>query len=537
MGNSKYLDSLSQDEKRTLAEKLWEIQNHKCYICGDEIDLKAQPYDIDHIVPLANKGLDGETNFAIEHSHCNRSKKDADCNVARVLAKFDKIATQAEKNNDSVKLKHVLEEYGGSKFCFSYNINGDELTYSFDDIGDTTLYKTKIDADPKSNEKTIFIRLPIEYLYHDDIINPRGINSSISLLVKEFYKGNPQLQISLARIDSTDKKIKVFDGQHKAAAQILLGARDILLRVFVETDMQRLIDTNLRAGKELKQIAFGKDIVKQLHSTLYAEKIKKYREDYKLSDDDYSFSEQNLVDYFKGDKMKILIVNNQKDAITKAQDNKLTSYINFEGRGNELPLSYSTFEKTVLAKFINKGTILSTSIDYKTDVGENPRMLEKEQLVQLCNIFADEVLINKYDSEIGTYKIEDKIIKKNDQDITDDHLSAYRICKEEIMYNLVDYIEFVITNYFATTGNAFDKENLFQQKFPDKLWENIRNFIVHYKNLPLWKDKSMANTIFSGKQNKDYWKNIFNTGNTIDGRPVLAKPINYVDMIQADPTK
>ena len=68
--------------------------------------------------------------------------------------------------------------------------------------------------------------LTIEYLYHDEIINPRGLNSSISLLIKEFHKGNPQLHISLARLNNG--KIQIFDGQHKAVAQIMLGVRELI---------------------------------------------------------------------------------------------------------------------------------------------------------------------------------------------------------------------------------------------------------------------------------------------------------------------
>ena len=65
MGNSKYLDGLSQDERNALVKQLWNIQNHKCFICGEEIDLDIQTTNIDHIKPLANGGKDEPVNFAI----------------------------------------------------------------------------------------------------------------------------------------------------------------------------------------------------------------------------------------------------------------------------------------------------------------------------------------------------------------------------------------------------------------------------------------------------------------------------------------
>ncbi len=50
--------------------------------------------------------------------------------------------------------------------------------------------------------------------------------------------------------------------------------------------------------------------------------------------------------------------------------------------------------------------------------------------------------------------------------------------------------------------------------------------------LQLWKDRGMANTTFSGKKNYYYWKTIFETSKSSDNVPVLAKPLNYVEMIK-----
>ena len=532
MGNSKYLDSLSADAYKDLSERLLSIQNHKCYICNEEIDLDLNNTNIDHIKPLVNGGKDDETNFAITHESCNKSKQDADLRIARALAQLAKIMKSAEEKKETPSLKHVLSAYGGSIFDFSYKVDGNDLVYAFSSAGDETIRRTEIFEDRLSGEKTAFIQVPIQYLYHDEIINPRGINSSIGLLIKEFYKGNPQLHISLARMD--ENKIKVFDGQHKAVAQIMLGAKQLIVRLFINTDVDRMIETNTTAGSKLKQIAFDKSIVRQLHDTLYAERIKKYQQDHGLSEDDFSFSEANLVEHFKGERGNIrqYIINSQKNLVTKNTENMLQSYINFEGRGSELPLSYSTFEKTLLSRFINSKTILSTTLDYRAEEGLNPRVLEKEQIVQLCNILAEEMLIGKYNSEIGTYRIENKVADGKDKDITDDHLAAYRLFKEEIMYNWIQYIELLIKNFFSMTGEMFNDENLFQIKFPDQLWTNIRTFIRNFRDLPLWKDRSMATTIFGGKQVYDYWQTVFRTGKTPDGTLVLAKPINVVDMVK-----
>ena len=529
MGNSKYLNSLTREKYDELKKKLWNQQNHHCYICEEEIDLDLTPTNIDHIKSLVNGGKDDEYNFALTHESCNKSKQDADLEVARAMARLSKISRDAEEKKQTPSLEHVLAANKGSLYSFSYKIENGKLKYVFSEK-DNTIREADIFHDALSGEDTAFIQVPIEYLYHDKDINPRGINSSISLLIKEFHKGNPQLHISLARLDGN--QIKIFDGQHKAVAQIMLGIRALLVRLFLNTDVERMTETNTTAGSKLRQIAFDKSIIRQLHDDIYAQKIKKYQLDHHLSEDCLSFSEEKLVDYFKGERgnIRTYIIDSQKNVVTLSPKNKLKGYINFEGRGSERPLSYSTFEKTLLSRFINAKTILKKNLDDRLEEGLNPRILEQEQLIQLCNILAEELIIGRYSTEIGTYRIEYKIAEEKDKEITDDHLATYRIFKEEIMYNWVQYIEQLIYNFFCLTGEKHDKQDLFQIKFPDQLWTNIRTFIQNLRDLPLWKDRTIK--VFAAKHKYDYWETVFETTKTEDGIILLSKPINVVDMIK-----
>jgi hypothetical protein len=325
----------------------------------------------------------------------------------------------------------------------------------------------------------------------------------------------------------------VFDGQHKAVAQILLGSKKILVRTFLSPNIDKLTETNTNAGSTLRQIAFDKSVMRQLNNTLYNERIKQYQTDHNLKVDDFSFSEQQLVAYFKADNanVKKYIIDSIKHSITESNDNKLKDYIDREGKAKELPISYSAFDKSFLTLFIDSKTLLATPINYKSEEGLNPRELEISQLIKLLNIIAEEIYINKFTPEVGVSRIENKILDKKDNDVTDEHLIAYRMSKEEIMFNWLTYITDVINNYLSNTGRKFNKSSMFQQKFDDQLWVNITNFIKNLKLLPLWKDRSMAGTIFSGKRNYDYWKQIFEHGRTSDNVQVLAKPVNYVEMI------
>ncbi|MHB8279217.1 MAG: HNH endonuclease [Candidatus Humimicrobiaceae bacterium] len=530
--SSKYLGSLSADDYNELTAKLANIQNHICFICNEEINLDLHAINIDHIIPLVSKGKDSEENFALVHESCNKSKQDANLKIARILHKLKKIQDEVqEKENKAASLKQILKYFEGSKYDFKFKIEDGNVLYSFSELGDNQIYKSKIFIDKLSKEQTFFIDVPIEYIFHDELINPRSINSSISLLIKEFEKSNPQLHLTIARID--EGKIKIFDGQHKAVAQIMLGSRKFPLRIFIKPDIDRLIETNTNAGSTLRQIAFDKSIMRQLNNTLYYERVKKYQADHSLEIDNFSFSEQQLVDYFRGEyNLKKYIIDSIKHSITYAEENKLKDYIDFEGRAKNLPISYSAFDKTFLALFIDSKLILPTPINYRSEEGLNPRELEIKQIVKLLNIIAEEIYIGKFNPEIGVARIEQKILNKKDQDLTEDHLIAFRISKEETMYNWLLYLQNVIASYFSSIGKLFDQSKLFQLEFDEQLWINIRNFIINLKNLPLWKDKGMSSTIFSVKRNYDYWRDIFKTGKSSDGAQVLSKPLNYIAMIK-----
>lgn len=531
---SKYLASLSQDQYLALTNKLLTIQNRKCYICEDDIDMGVHETNIDHIAPLNNKGLDSEENFAVTHESCNKSKQDADLKIAKILQKLKKVQNKAfHENNRTASLKDILELNGGGKYDFKFQIENKQIKYSFSSIGDNAIIISPIFKDRLSGEDFCFIEVPIEYLFHDELINPRGINSSISKLIKEFDKGNPQLHLSLARIDGD--KLKIFDGQHKAVAQIFLGSKRFVVRVFISPNIDRLVETNKNAGSSLSQVAFDKAVMRQLSNTQYAERIKKYQTQHGLEDENFNFSEQQLVDFFKGDgaNVKKYVSDAIKDTITHAPENKLRAYIDFEGRAKNLPISYSAFDKTILASFLSS-KILSKPINYLKDVGENPRSIEFEQVVKILNIMAESVYINKFIIEVGTNKIESKIVAKKDNDITDDHLIAYRMSKEEILVSWLPYLIRAIINYFDNTGKIYSKDEIFQTKFDDQLWKNITNFINNLRQLPLWRDRSMALTVFSGKENYDYWKEIFAKGATPGGVQVLANPLNFVEMIKSN---
>lgn len=532
---SAFLAGLSNDQRRALENRLLQRQAGKCFICDKPIDvvLHAGQLDIDHIDPLANQGLDEENNFALTHSSCNRSKGSSDLRVARRMAEFEELQqTAREAGARGANLGHVLRRYGGAKSDLRLKRTGDSVEFV---LLDETIHRVPIYKDRLSGMEYFFSQMPIEFLHHDDRINPRGIGANIRGLIEEFMKKRPQLHVSLgwwAPEDGDDSgPVKVFDGQHKAAAQILLGVNKLPIRVFVNPDKNVLLTANTNAGDKLRQVAFDAAVMRHLGSTLYAERVRQYQELKGLEKDDYKFSERDLVTFFRGEHREMLryIIDAVRDSITYNKENKLMEFVEWAGKGADRPLAYASIERTFFSEFLYQKA-LENGISEGMDTGENLRLLEQSQIVRLMSLFASVFFVGSWDPEIGGRRVETRLQKG--EPIPETHLRAWRVAREEVLAMILKYVRLVIEHYYAYAGQAIRKNGLMQQNFPPALWERLELFLKNMAALPCWIDKNLSITVFGAKRNRDYWDRVFQTGRTPDGVQVLAQPIEITKMIQ-----
>lgn len=532
---SNYLSKLNSKEREELIKKLWDIQNGVCFITEEAIDLELHKdiLDIDHVVPSKLGGKDDPSNFALTFASANRAKQASDLKLARILHRFKKIQDRLQEAEDrSPNLDDIIKTKDGSKHTLKFRRENDTIVYSLAQAGKSDLIKAPIHKDKLSGIEYFFAVLPLAFVFHDDKINPRPIGSNISKLIDEFYYGNPQLHIQLGWIDiseNSESKVKIFDGQHKAAAQVMLGVEELPVRVFINPDEDLITRTNFRAGTVLRQVAFDKSVQRHLGNTLYIDRVERYQKEHNLEPENLNFSERELTNYFKGEsrELKRYILDAVRDAVTRNSENKLMEFVDLGGRAKEKPISYSSIEKTFYSFFIYQD-LLETPISYKLKEGTNPRSLEKSQITHLMNIIAEEIYIDSFDLDLGTYRIENKI--QNNDDVPMEHVRAFRMAKEEIMYNWLKYLSQIVQSHFISQGHPVDEKKLFQYEFSDTLWTNIRNYVKNLSLLPLWTNNTLSSTVFGGKQIYQFWHTIFTTGSSPQGVKVLAQPLNLLEL-------
>ena len=534
--HSDYLAGLSGDDRSALQSRLHERQGGNCFICDRVIDLTLHQTHVDHVVPLSEDGADDEHNFALTHSSCNQTKGASSLRLARCMAEFETLQQQAlEAGERGANLGHLLAKYGGGNAPLQLEESAHTIRFVLSIAGDETIHRVPLYRDPLSDSSYFFALLPLEYIHHDDRINPRSIGSNLRRLIEEFLRRRPQLHVGLAwwspGEDGTGK-VKMFDGQHKAASQILIGARKLPVRVFVRPDLNVLLQTNTNAGDKLRQVAFDTAVLRHLGSTLYAERVQQYQQSKGLQDDDYSFSEKDLVAFFRGERREVqkYIVDWVRDSVNYHPDNRLKEYVEWAGRKGDRPLAYSTVEKTFFAEFLYKYA-LDKPIALGMDRGDNPRILEQEQLVRMMNLYADIFCVAKWDPDLGGRRLEARV-RAGKEVIGEAHLRAWRATREEVLSTILKHVRLVIEHYYAFTGQMIAKDRLMQDRLPEAVWDRISSFLERLAGLPAWVDKHLSNTVFGAKQNRDFWMTVFSTGKSPDGLQVFTKPIDVIEMMQ-----
>lgn len=534
---SSKLDSLSAEQREELVARLHKAQNGLCYVDQEVINLQVHEVDIDHIVALARDGADDESNWALTHASCNRSKGTRDLQLQRILHEFrrhvQKYTTGSSQGKDrNFTLNEALLELLPNRQETGVVIHDGQVDISWNEKGKpkTETYQLLMDsATPPT--RSFVAMIPFSCLHHDHDINPRSI-VDLEPMIEEFYNGYPQLQPSLATLtidgESGKAPILVFDGQHKAAAQLYARRARMFVRVFVNCDREKLKETNYRAHTKLAQVHFPQLINDKVGADLFKEEFDRYLQDADLTKvtEDMFFAkhvprvQRSEYRRYFGNYLRYEVLIGKSGS----QQNMVLDFTEtVMPRTTRYPLSYDTLQKTMLDVMLFQKPAKET-----VDQTERCRQMEKENLIRLLNILVEEILANgRFDLNLGVRRMDDRLAS-DPQSVPDSHLRAYRICRKAAMMiwskELKRAVQLLLnakTRY--ATASWSEKRPLWAQVLEED-WQQIRKMIRAIRDHKVWGERTNPDIVAALLSNRQKdWSDILLKG-TLPGRKEQLLP-------------
>lgn len=280
-----------QTEKRrvlTPQEKLkLRAKHHVCYICIEPIDgYEENEIQYDHIYNYADGYPQDLSNFAPVHASKDSNKRN--CHK-------DKGRKSPDEYREELRVKKALKDVSGLKdlrpsaLKSNYSVSEDVKNITFN--GDPLpLYNQRI---KNKDHLYFFHEVETRYIENDEQIQLRPLDSKILPLIFNLKKA-VQLLPSLGRLDPDSKTVKIFDGQHKAVAQIIGNNKaKIPCIVFVHPDVDELRVVIYEAHTDFVQQRYKKSHIDAKLAAIYNQRIESYRN--QIGDPNATYSEAIIL--------------------------------------------------------------------------------------------------------------------------------------------------------------------------------------------------------------------------------------------------
>ncbi|MDR1909189.1 MAG: ParB/RepB/Spo0J family partition protein [Spirochaetaceae bacterium] len=266
----------------------------RCFISGEIIN-DTDEIEYDHVTAFSYDGPSDIVNVKVVLKEYNRRKRDQTLYEVR-----DQIFIQRlyENRQNNVKLQDILE-YKGQKNISIATINDHNSHIILKDHSQEKNYQLL--HDDILEVDYFYARIPITWVQNDDQegLQPRVIDQKRLFELAKHLKRHPQLAPAIARL--VNNKIYLFDGQHKTAAQILNGQKEIDCKIFISPNSdegkRKLFDslmvTNLDAHSKLRQVPFYNSTLIERFSVIY----KEIWEDFTGAEPGSNHSEDNFLQY------------------------------------------------------------------------------------------------------------------------------------------------------------------------------------------------------------------------------------------------
>jgi hypothetical protein len=480
---------LSESEKQIVKKQQQQTDGSiRCFISG-EIITESDSVEYDHIQPFAKEGETDIPNIRIVLKKYNRRKSDQSLYDVRDNLKLERLF-ESKKNN--IKLQDIFELKEIEHVNSHSSISGNSIK-----IDDGNIVKEfQLLHDQILSVDYFYGRIPINWLENDDQegLQPRVIDYKRLINIRDHLKQHPQLAPSIARL--IDNKLKLFDGQHKLASQVMNGTTEIDIKVYISPSDQvkakKLFDdlmiTNLEAHSKLKQVPFYTSTLLDRLSVIYKELLEEFISNKAPENHTENAFINFLVvekNYNRAEAKDIL-----KSAIkNSALDNSpLSAYVAEASKDSNYPITIELLNKTIFPATL----YLEPSVSKFTSETDF-RNSEVENFKEISKIIVEESFLENW------------VPNAKSRNLTNQQLKARRIWHKGSVLTWAPYLKSVL--YFALHAMTNDEREkiLYRTEISEKEKQIIRTCLQRLFNHNFWDEPEgeIDSLLVSAKKQED----------------------------------
>jgi len=443
---------LNDEEKKRVLEE----HGRRCFVDGEPI-ADEEPIEFHHIRPFSKGGLTTLDNIA---PVCK--KHHLTIGTMSLQEYRDKLELEKFFEGDPKYLDDAIRSKKGR--CgedFRYEVKDNLIKIYFKDTQpEYPFYEC-----PTTGWKYFYATLPVEYIANDKDLQPRALRQPSMWNLYRHFQMNTQLAPSICRIDDHGKLL-LFDGQHKAAAQIWAGCPKIECKVYLCPDGRRLKETNLEAHGPFRQMSFYSHELMKKYADIFGEDWAEYMET------EGEKSELAFLNFLMHSKQKTRARGKNEIALAMYNEiiddptNNLSGYLTEKHRGRKQPLTFARLKKSFFDQMLFPppvGDEFESDADFRKE--------EKGNLVKLMNIIAEEGLEGRWNPERS-----DSTHSKAERVFSAGAVRAWAILlKDAINTHLRHYTDDERRRFFYSNvpNDEFDYFRQFVAKiFSHKIWDD-----------------------------------------------------------------
>lgn len=461
---------LTDTEKQTVKQQqVLTDGSLRCFISGDIISDQDE-IQYDHIHPYSKDGETSTANIRIVLAKHNRRKSDQSLYDVRDNLRLERLF-ESKKNN--IKLQDIL----GLKEIERKNTHttrSDNQILIDDGISTRTFPLLR---DEILNVEYFYGRIPVSWLENDNQegLQPRVIDYKRLISMRDHLKNRPQLAPSISRL--IDNSLKLFDGQHKLAAQVLNNHTDVDVKVYVSPDnldeskklFDNLMITNLEAHSSLKQVPFYTSTLLDRLSVIHQELL----EEFISNKPPTNHTEENFIHFLATEKQ--YSTTKAKEMLRGAikhsalEGSKLEPYVAKASKDASYPVTIDLLNRTIFPTnlYLEPSSAKFTSTqDYRTS--------EVANFAEVSAILVEEA------------SLENWVPNVKGKPLTNEQLKARRIWHKGSVLTWAPYLKSILRfSLQAITNDAQDKM-LYREPLSDEHKVIIRTCLHRLFCHPMW---------------------------------------------------